>query len=116
MPAANIEAMNEHLVEISCNVSVGAIALLVLDGAGWHMSPKLEVPDNIVLLPLPAYAPELNPTENIWAYLRSNYLSHVVYEDYEAVVHACRDAWNALMKLPDVILSIGNRAYAQVKI
>ena len=116
MPAANIEAMNEHLAEISRTVSVSAIALLILDGAGWHSSPKLSVPDNIVLLPLPPYSPELNPTENIWAYLRSNYLSHRVYEDYEAVMHACRDAWNALMKLPDVILSIGNRAYAQVNI
>jgi hypothetical protein len=116
MPAANIEAMNEHLIEISHNVSVGAIALLILDGAGWHSSPKLAVPGNIALLPLPAYAPELNPTENIWAYLRSNYLSHRVYEDYDAILLACRDAWNALMRLPEVILSIGDRAYAQVKI
>ena len=39
MPEVNIEAMNEHLAEISRRVSVGAIALLVLDGAGWH-SPR----------------------------------------------------------------------------
>ena len=116
MPTANIEAMNEPLAEIGYNVSVGAIALLILDGAGWHSSPRLQVPDNVVLLPLPAYAPELNPTENLWQYLRSNYLSHEVYENYEAVVNACRDAWNALMKLPEVILSIGNRDYAQVNI
>jgi hypothetical protein len=116
MPAANIDAMNEHLTEISHNVSVDAIALLILDGAGWHSSPKLVVPDNIALLPLPPYAPELNPTENLWAYLRSNYLSHEVYEDYEAIIRAGSNAWNALMKLPEVILSIGDRAYAQVKI
>jgi hypothetical protein len=53
----NVEAMNEHLVEISRHVSVGAIAVLVLDGAGWHTSPRLKLPDNIVLLPLPAYSP-----------------------------------------------------------
>ena len=114
MPAANIEAMNEHLAEISYNVSVGAIALPILDGAGWHSSPRLQVPDNVVPLPSPAYAPERNPTENLWQYLRGNYLSHEVYENYEAVVSAGRDAWNALMKLPEVILSIGNRADAQV--
>jgi transposase len=45
---------------------VGAVALLVLDGAGWHSSPRLDVPENIVLLPLPPYSPELNPVENIW--------------------------------------------------
>ena len=56
MPEVNVEAMNEHLAEISQCVSLGAIALVVLDGAGWHRSPRLEVPDNIVLLPLPPYA------------------------------------------------------------
>jgi len=55
MPAVNVAAMNEHLAEISRCVSVGAIALLVLDGAGWHHSPRLKIPDNIVLLPLPPY-------------------------------------------------------------
>ena len=53
-------------------------------GAGWHTSAQLTVPDNIVLLPLPAYAPELNPVENIWAFIRANYLSHRVFENYQA--------------------------------
>ncbi len=59
MPAVSIAAMNQHLVEISQCVSLGAIALLILDSAGWHGSPRLVVPTNIVLLPLPPYAPEL---------------------------------------------------------
>ena len=50
MPEVNVAAMNEHLAEINRRVSVGAIAVLVLDGAGWHSSPRLELPDNIVLL------------------------------------------------------------------
>jgi hypothetical protein len=54
MPTVSIEAMNKHLAEISQCVSVSAIALLILDGAGWHSSPQLIVPDNIVLLPLPS--------------------------------------------------------------
>jgi hypothetical protein len=116
MPYVNIEAMNEHLAEISRNVSVGAIAVLTLDGAGWHSSPKLALPDNIILLRLPPYAPELNPIENVWAYLRANLLSHRVYKDYDAIVDACCDAWNTLMKMPEVITSITNRVYAQVKI
>jgi hypothetical protein len=61
-PTVSIDAMNKHLAEISQCVSVSAIALLILDGAGWHSSPQLIVPDNIVLLPLPPYAPELNST------------------------------------------------------
>jgi hypothetical protein len=86
MPTVSIEAMNKHLAEISQCVSVSAIALLILDGAGWHSSPQLIVPDNIVLLPLPPYAPELNSTENIWEYLRGNWLSHCVWDTYEAYV------------------------------
>ena len=116
MPEVNIEAMNTHLAEISRNVSVGAIALLILDGAGWHSSPRLKIPENIVLLRLPPYAPELNSLENLWEYLRGNQLSHVVYENYEAVVDGCCNAWNALMRLPEVLTSITDRAYAQVKI
>jgi transposase len=77
MPTVSIAAMNQHLVEINQCVSVSAIALLILDSAGWHGSPRLVVPDNIVLLPLPPYAPELNSTENLWEYLRSNWLSHL---------------------------------------
>jgi len=93
MPTVSIEAMNKHLAEISQCVSLGAIALLILDGAGWHGSPRLVVPDNIVLLPLPPYAPELNSVENIWEYLRSNWFSHCVWDTYEAILDACCDAW-----------------------
>jgi transposase len=74
------------------------------------------VPDNIVLLPLPPYAPELNSTENIWEYLRGNCLSHSIWDTYEAIVDACCDAWNTLMATPDVIASIGTREWAQVRI
>ena len=90
MPAANSEAMSVHLKEISAQVSPDAHAVLVCDGAGWHQrGDKLTVPDNITLLPLPAYSPELNPMENVWDYLRGNKLSHTVWDTYEAIVQAC---------------------------
>jgi hypothetical protein len=116
MPNVNTEAMNMHLAEISCCVSIGSIALLILDRASWHSSPKLKIPDNIALLPLPPYAPELNPVENIWAFLRGNFLSHRVYDNYQAVIRACASAWNKLMALPETITSIATRPWAQVKI
>jgi hypothetical protein len=116
LPTVSIEAMNQHLIEIRKCVSAGAIALLVVDGAGWHSSPKLEVPENIVLLKLPPYAPELNPVENIWEYLRGNTLSHQVWETYDAIVDACCDAWNASMRAEDIIGSIATRKWAQVRI
>ncbi len=108
--------MNKHLIEIEKMVDPGAIALLIVDRAGWHSSSKLVVPENIVLLKLPPYAPELNPTENIWEYLRSNILSHQVWETYDAIVDACCDAWNGLMRTPEIIRSIATRVWAQVEI
>jgi DDE superfamily endonuclease len=113
MPQVNVEAMNEHLMEISQCVCAGAIAVLVLDGAGWHTSPRLHVPDNIVLLPLPPYAPELNPVENVWEFIRANFLSHRVWETYDDIVEACRNAWNKLMQMPDRIASITQRTWAK---
>src|SRR3546814_7031255 len=66
MPYANAEAMNAHLREISAEVAPGAHAVLVCDGAGWHQrGKKLALPDNITLLSLPPYSPELNPMENV---------------------------------------------------
>src|SRR6266536_2067484 len=77
LPFADGEAMNLHLAEISRNVTPGAHAVVLLDGAGWHQTGgKLQVPDNISLLHLPAYSPELNPVENIWQFLRQNQLSN----------------------------------------
>ena len=113
MPEVNIAAMNEHLAEISRHVSDGAIAVLVLDAAGWHTSPRLKLPDNIVLLPLPAYSPELNPVENVWEYLRANFLSHCVWDTYEAILDACQSAWNKLMQMPECIASITSHAWAK---
>ena len=114
LPYANVEAMNLHLQEISRRVTRGAFAVLTLDGAGWHQQgDRLVMPDNIGLLHLPPYSPELNPTENIWEFLRQNDLSNRVYATYEAVVDACCDAWNKLMAAPERIRSIATREYAK---
>jgi len=116
LPHVNVEAMNIHLAEIGRRVAEGAHAVLVLDGAGWHTSPRLRVPDNVSLLPLPRYAPELNPVENLWEFLRANFLSHRVRESYDAIVDACCDAWNAWVRSPEQIASITGRSWAQVKL
>ncbi len=117
MPAVNTEAMNDHLKEISTVVEPGAHAVLVCDGAGWHQSgPRLRVPHNITLLKLPPYAPELNPMENVWAYLRGNKLCNLVWNSYEAILKACMVAWRFLIDDPDRIASIGYREWATVNV
>ncbi len=112
MPWCDTPAMELHLAEISKAVDPGAHAVVIVDQAGWHMSPNLTIPDNITLLPLPSRSPELNPVENIWQYLRQNYLSNRVFEDYEAILDAGCDAWNRLIAQPQTIRSIGMRDWA----
>ena len=114
MPRANTESLNHHLAEIARTVVPGAHAVLVLDGAGWHGSHDLTVPDNISLLRLPPYAPELNPVENIWQFLRRNKLANRLYDTYEMIVDACCDAWNFLVDAPQSIKSIATREWANV--
>jgi transposase len=116
-PTANTECMNLHLQEISTQVTPGSIAGLICDGAGWHQTGgELEVPNNIVLLPLVPYSPELNPMENVWEYLRGNKLSARVWDSYEAIVEACAAAWNFFVNDPDRIRSIGIRDWATVNL
>lgn len=113
LPYANSQAMNLHLQEISSQVAPGAHAVVVMDGAGWHQTgAKLRIPENISLLRLPPYSPELNPQENVWQFLRQNHLANTVYDTYEDIVDACCNAWNALTQDPNQIRSIGTRDYA----
>lgn len=64
--------MNLHLAEISRAVADDAHAVVLMDQAGWHLTPKLKIPDNISIIPIPSKSPELNPQENIWQYMRDN--------------------------------------------
>ena len=87
--------------------------LTVLDGAGWHGAGALAVPDNITLLPLLPYAPELNSIENVWAYLRANRPAITVFETYDEIVTRCCDAWNFFANDIDTVRSITTRDYAK---
>ncbi len=113
MPHCDSEAMNAHLAEISAMVAPGAHAVVILDQAGWHLSGSLAIPANITLLPLPSRAPELNPVENVWQYLRDNWLSNHVFENYDDILSYCCEAWNRLIKQPWKITSIGMREWTE---
>ncbi len=106
--------MQLHLDEISRNVAPGAHAVLLLDRAGWHTTSKLDVPDNITPIFLPSRAPELNPVENVWQYLRQNWLSNTVFENYDAIVDAACAAWRKLIAQPEIITSIRMRDWVHV--
>ncbi len=106
LPEAPLATMNLFLASLAQQLEPGTHAVLVLDQAGWHGSPRLAVPDNITPLPLPAYSPELNPVERVWLYLRERFLSHRVLADYDAVLDAACRAWNALAAEPGRLASL----------
>ncbi len=107
--------MTKHLAEIATHVTEGAHAVVVCDGAGWHQtSERLILPSNITLLRLPPYAPELNPVENVWEYLRSNQISLRLWNSYDAIVDACCSAWNAFVADDALAAWVTKREWATV--
>jgi transposase len=101
-----------QLAEISRYVAAGAHGLVLVDQAGWHVSRQLEVPANLTLLLLPPRSPELNPVENVWQFLRDNWLSNRIFTCEADIVDHCCAAWNELMAQPWRIMSLGLRQWA----
>ena len=112
MPRCNIVAMNLHLAEIATAIAPGHHAALLVDQAGWHLSPRLIVPANMTIIPLPPKCPELNPVEKLWQFMRENWLSNRIFKSYNDIVDQCCDAWNNLTDQPWRIMSIGMRDWA----
>jgi transposase len=106
LPQATTASMAVFLEHFARQLEPGAHAVLILDQAGWHVSHRLAVPDNVTLLPLPAYSPELNPVERVWLYLRERFLSHRLLNGYAAVLDAACKAWNALRAEPGRLASL----------
>lgn len=112
LPGCNTAMMQLHINEIAHHVAPGAHALVLLDQAGWHLTGKLRVPANMTLMALPSKAPELNPVENVWQFLRENWLSNRIFNSYEEIVALSCYAWNRLIDQPWAIMSIGTRKWA----
>ena len=104
LPEVSSVATQLFLEFFAAGLQADAHAVLVLDQAGWHGARSLVVPPNITLAPLPPYAPELNPVERVWLFLRERFLSHRLLDGYDAIVAACCQAWNALT--PDRLQSL----------
>ncbi len=92
----------------------GTHAIILLDQAGWHGTKTLKIPSNISLMPLPPRAPELNGQENIWQFMRQNWLSNRVFKSFDDIVDHCCYAWNTLIDQPWKIMSVARRDWATV--
>ena len=112
MPFADTGAMQLHLDEIARHIAKDAHAVLLLDRAGWHTTGNLRWPKNITPILLPSRSPELNPVKQVWQYLRANFLSNRVFDNYQDIIDSACDAWKRLISQPTVITSIGMRKWA----
>ena len=85
-PRVNVKWFSQVLADFACAVGAGVQKriLLVLDGAGWHRSSKLEIPEGIALEFLPAYSPELQPAERLWSVLDEPIVNRC-FETIEAI-------------------------------
>ena len=113
MPRCNTEAMNLHLAEIATQIAPGErTPLLLVDQADSIGRTGSSRHPYITLIPFPAKCPELNPQENIWQFMRENWLSNRIFKSFDDIVDHCCDAWNKLINQPRRIMSIGLRDWA----
>ena len=105
IPFVTADAMSFFLEEVSRRHSDKTI-LIFLDQAGWHRSKELKIPQNIKLLPLPAYSPELNPTEHVWDELREKWFHNLTFNSIGAVEDRLVDGLNSLENSPSIIRSL----------
>lgn len=82
LPFGNTEMMNLFLIEVA-EVYKDKQVIMQIDGAGWHRSNGLNVPENIYFIMQPAYSPELNPTEHLWEELKEKYMHNRVFNSIE---------------------------------
>lgn len=114
LPEVSTTAMQAFLDRFSTTLAADEHAVMVVDQAGWHTAHALAVPDNVTLVRLPPYSPELNPVERVWLYLRERHLSHRLLAGYDAIVDALCHAWNQLT--PERLSTLANYPYIrQVK-
>jgi hypothetical protein len=99
----NADTTQKFLDGLSKMIDPSKHVALIWDGAGYHRAKALRVPANITLVSLPPRSPELNPTENLWHYLRSHQWSNRTYKNLDAVERAAVQGWQRVCLKPELI-------------
>ena len=87
LPWVNAETMSLFLAEVAARHATEFV-FMVMDRAGWHLAGDLTVPENMRLMFLPPYSPELNPAEHLWEAIREDHFANHVFKDLDAVQRA----------------------------
>ena len=113
MPELNTVVLNLFLEQFARELPKGVHAVLIWDGAGYHTSGDLVVPENVSLIQLPPYSPELNPVENLWHYLRAHHWSNREYEGYSSLESEAVRSLRVVCDDAENLKSICNADYVQ---
>ncbi|SFM67803.1 DDE superfamily endonuclease [Nitrosomonas communis] len=104
-PHVNSDCMQIFIDEMANRYS-GDNIIMIVDGAGWHKSKDFHLPENVRLLFLPPYSPELNPQEHIGDELREKYFHNREFDSIDALENHLVSALYDLENTPDLIKSI----------
>ena len=113
LPTANTAMMNLFLAHLAREFAMSFL-ILVVDRAGWHTTPRLRVPENIRLLPQPAWSPELNPTEHLWEELREKHLANRSFPSLRPLEQKLCAGLTSLAAEPERVCSLTNFPYLRV--
>lgn len=114
LPSTNTFAMQAYMDQLSEHTDQSKHIALVVDNAGWHTSKQLNVPKNITLIPLPPYSPELNSMEQVWGWMKHNYLSNLCFDGYNDILDKLAIAWNAFSSNIELVKSICSRDWMYI--
>ena len=113
-PFVNKEAMTLHMEQISKATALGRHAVVIIDGAGWHTFDTVQPFNNVTLIKLPPYSPELNPIEQIWSWIRQHCLSNRTFNGYDDIVEQVSKAWNTFISTPSRVKQMCSRDWIKV--
>jgi hypothetical protein len=113
-PWVNMEIMTHHLQQVATRTQPVRHAVVIMDGAGWHTDEIAQGIDNLRIIKLPPYLPELDPIEQVWQWLKQNELPNRCFEGYEDIVEQCCRAWNSFISDSKRVASLCSRDWIEV--
>ena len=111
----NTDNMTNFLLQVS-EAHKGEFIVMVVDGASSHRSKELRVPDNVSLIRLPPYSPELNPAEQIWNKLRRDYFANRVFDSLDAATKQAESGLTEMAANKSAMRQLTNWPWIYMKI
>lgn len=114
VPWVNKDIMISHLEQISKATERSRHAVVIMDGASWHSDDIGNEFNNVSIIKLPPYSPELNPIEQVWSWLRQHYLANQSFNDYNDIVSQVCRAWNGFLECSDRVTKMCSRDWIEL--